>query len=208
MNFGKLRQSLLAYDEEAVENQARKIIERGLDAGKAVEALSLAIRELGLRFEAGEVFLPELMLAADAMKAGTAVLAPAMPKGTAETSGTVVIGAAKGDIHDIGKMIVESMLTAAGFNVIDVGVDVPPWRFIDAASTSNADIIAVTAVLATTLLGQRDLIEHLRALNIRDKYRVMVGGASCSRVWAESIGADGYGEDAAEAVRVALELMS
>lgn len=206
--YGGLREALLAYDAAAVEGQARRLVEAGSDATEALNVLSSAIREIGHRFEAGEVFLPELMLAADAMMAGTAVLTPALPRGTRTSLGTVVIGAAKGDIHDIGKMIVASMLTAAGFTVIDAGVDVAPSAFIETAERSQADIIAVTAIMATTLHGQKDVIEHLEALGVRAKYRVMVGGASCTSAWAREIGADGYGEDAPEAVEVATQLMA
>jgi len=203
----KLRAALLAYDTDEVERQAQQLVQRGGDAASALDSLTDAIRDVGRRFETGEVFLPELMMAADAMQAGAAVLTPALPTGAKTSKGTVVIGAVKGDVHDIGKMIVGSMLSASGFKVVDVGVDVSPATFAEAAARNAADIIAVTAIMATTLFGQRDVIDYLDAIGARGKYKVMVGGASCTRQWADEIGADGYGRDAAEAAVVASELI-
>jgi len=206
--FDKLRESLLNYDEAAVVEAAKQAIDEDLNIIKTLEILSSAIREVGDKFEAGEAFLPELIMAADVMKAGTAVLTPAIPKDAeVSTPGTVVLGTVKGDIHDIGKTIVGTMLTAARFNVVDVGIDVAPSEFLDAAEKSGADIIGAAAIMATTLPGQSDLIEYLKALGIRGKYKVMVGGAACTREYANKIGADGYGEDAVEAVKVAEELL-
>ena len=207
--LGKLRDGILAYDAAAVEKAAKQAIDEGSDILKALDVLSSAIREIGDKFGAGEVFLPELMMAADAMTAGSAVLTPAIPKDAkVATLGTVVFGTVKGDIHDIGKAIVGTMLTAAGFNVVDIGIDVAPSAFAEAAERNRADIIGACAIMATTLPGQRDIIEYLEALGTREKYKVMVGGGACTKEYAKEIGADGYGEDAAEAVKIATELMA
>ncbi len=126
--LSRLRAALLAYDTEGVESQAQELVDEGGDPAAALDALSNAIREVSRRFETGEAFLPELMMAADAMQAGAAVLLPTLPAGSKTSKGTVVIGAVKGDVHDIGKMIVGSMLAASGFKVVDIGVDVSPAR--------------------------------------------------------------------------------
>lgn len=165
--------------------------------------------EIGEKFGAGEVFLPELMMAGDAMKAGTEFLVSAIPEGVeTPTLGTIVLGTVKGDIHNIGRNIVGSMLIAAGFNVVDIGCDVPNSAFAEAAEKHRADIIGASAIMATTIPMQKDLIDYLEALKIRHKYKIMVGGGSCTKKYAEKIGADGYGENAIEAVKIAKQLVS
>lgn len=206
--FAKLKEALLAYDEEAVASEATRIVETGADVVEALDVLSITIRAIGNGFETGEVFLPELMLAADAMAAGTALLTPALPKGAITSRGTIVFGTVKGDIHDLGKMIVGSLLSAVGFNVIDIGIDVPPAKFAEAAERNEADIIAITACMNTSVPGQRDVIEYLDALGIREKYKVMIGGASCTSAFADEIGADGYGDDASQAAKLATDMMA
>lgn len=202
-----LREALLAYDEQLVTREAEKVVESGGDVVEALNALSEAIREVGSRFEAGAVFLPELILAAEAMTAGAAVLTPALPKGTSSSRGTVVIGTVKGDIHDIGKTIVSSLLSAGGFKVVDIGIDVSPSKFAEAAERYDADIIGVSACLTTSTWGQKDVIAYLEAVGTRERYKIMVGGAGCSAAYAREIGADGYGEDASRAVETASRLI-
>lgn len=208
--FGTLREALLAYDEEAVQTEAQGFLARNPGPDEVLEALdvmSTAIREVGDKFNDGQIFLPELMLAAEAMKAGMDTLTPALPRGATTQHGTVVVGTAKGDIHDIGKSIVATVLTASGFNVIDLGIDVPPSAFADAAQKNAADVVAVSAIMASTVSGQKAVVDYFEALGIRDTYKLIVGGAACSREFAEHIGADGYGEDAADAVKVATQLI-
>jgi methylmalonyl-CoA mutase cobalamin-binding domain/chain len=151
-----------------------------------------------------EVFLPELTLGADAMKAGVAVLEKALNAqgGKLETKGIVVVGTVEGDIHDIGKSVVATLLQANGYQVYDLGVDVPSPRIIEAAESHNADIIAMSALLSTTMLYQRDVIELLKNKGVRDKYFVLVGGAPVTQAWADEIGADGFAHDAFEAVQL------
>jgi 5-methyltetrahydrofolate--homocysteine methyltransferase len=205
--FDELRAALLAYDETAVARTARRLVDSGADAREGLDCLAATIREVGDRFESGEVFLPELMLAADAMAAGAAILTSALPAGSRRARGTVVIGVVRGDIHDIGKMIVGSMLAAAGFRVVDIGADAAPAAFAEAADKNDADIIALSALLTTTLPVQREVIEYFDALGVRARYKVIVGGAPCTARFAEEIGADGYAGDGAEAARIAIDLL-
>ena len=205
--FDALREALLAYDESGVARAATRLVESGADAGEGLDLMASTIREIGDRFEQGEVFLPELMLAADAMAAGTSVLTSTLPAGARKSLGTIVIGVVKGDIHDIGKMIVGAMCSAAGFQVVDLGVDVAPSAFAEASEKNGADIIALSALLSTTLPVQRDVIEYLDALGVRDRYKIMVGGAPCTAAFADDIGADGYALDGAEAARIAAALV-
>jgi len=156
-----------------------------------------------------EIFLPELIMGADAMKAAVDILKEEIVRRgqKVEEKGVVVIGTVEGDIHDIGKTIVIAMLQSAGFDVYDLGKDVPIPRFLQAAEEVNADIIAASALLTTTMMKQRDLIEYLKSQGKRDKYFVIVGGAPCSQKWADEIGADGYARDAIEAVKLCERLM-
>jgi len=155
------------------------------------------------------MFLPELVLAGEAMKAAIAVLEPEMQRTGAEREihGTVVLAAAHGDIHDIGKSLVGTMLSASGFRVFDLGVDVPVETVVDKVREVNADLVGVSALLTTTMTGQREVVEALVASGLREQVKVMVGGAPCTPEWATEIGADGFGEDAARAVTLARELV-
>jgi corrinoid protein of di/trimethylamine methyltransferase len=185
------------------------LVQQGLDHGLSPrtlldDGLVAGIREVGEMFRRGEAFLPEMMLAAEAWQAGMDVLEPLMagePK--AEAKGKVVIGTVKGDIHSLGKNIVATMLKTAGFDVIDLGVDVPPSRFVTAAIDSRATVIAACALMTTTMPQQKEVIEHLVASGRRSDFFVMVGGASATAAWAAEIKADGYGETAADAVSLA-----
>jgi 5-methyltetrahydrofolate--homocysteine methyltransferase len=187
------------------------LVQQGLDEGLAPQTLMdgglvQGIREVGEMFRRGEAFLPEMMLAAEAWEAGVAVLQPHLAAVPVATSGTVVIGTVKGDIHSLGKNIVTTMLRTAGFEVVDLGVDVQASRFVTAALEARADVIAVTALMTTTMPQQREVIEHLAASGHRDDVAVLVGGASTTAAWAEEIGADGHGETAADAVSLAEEV--
>lgn len=206
--FENLRNGLLDYDSDEVVKYANEVVDQKLDAMKAIDVLVDAMDEIGVMFEKGEIFLPELMLSGEAMQAGMNVLTPAIPAGAqTKSQGTYVIGTVKGDLHDIGKNILKTMLDVSGFKVIDLGIDVPPSQFAEEAKRNNADIVGASAVLSTTIPGLNDIIEYFEALNIRDKYKIMVGGGACTREYAEQIGADGYGEDAAEAVSVAKQIL-
>jgi len=167
-----------------------------------------AITEVGRLFEEEEIFLPELMLAAEAMKAAAAICNDAIPKERARRRGKIVIGTVEGDIHDIGKSIVESFLSANGFEVYDLGREVPVTQFIDKAVEVEADVIATSALLTTTMGAQRELEEELKRRFLRDRFKTIVGGAPVDQKWADTIGADAYAEDAAEAVGKIKELIA
>jgi trimethylamine corrinoid protein len=202
-----LKQAVLDGDEETAAALARRALEAGTTALAAIEdGLAPGIREAGRLFEEGEYFLPELVTAAQAMKAAMAVLEPALAReGGARSLGQVVIGTVEGDIHDIGKTLVATLLAAAGFRVADEGAGVPVARFLARAQELDADLVCASALLTTTMPRQRDLVSALRAAGLRA--RVMVGGAPVTRSWAEKIGADGFADNAAAAVTEARALV-
>ena len=167
-----------------------------------------AMEEVGQRFQRGEAFVPNLLMAARAMKGSLDILKPLMKGDASTTLGKVVIGTAKGDLHDIGKNLVASMLEGCGFEVINLGVDVPSDKFIAAIKENNADILCLSALLTTTMNYMKDVIEALKADGLRDQVKVMVGGAPVTAMFAEQVGADGYSEDASEAVALARRLVS
>jgi len=192
-------------DSEKAAELARLSLDRGYPVLEVIEnGFARGIREVGRLWEEGELFLPELVIGAEAMKKAMEVLRPALEGGeAAEKRGTVVIGTIEGDIHDIGKTLVATMLSANGFEVTDLGADVPVRKFVDEAEKAMADWIAVSALLTTTMPGQKRVIDELSSRSLRGKIRVMVGGAPCSKEWAAEIGADGYAGDAVAAVALA-----
>ncbi len=203
--YARMRASIESYDSEAAAAAAREAVAAGVNLLEAVEqGFAEPIRRLGEAFDRMEIFLPQLMLASDAMKAGMAVMEEAIKRGggTLASKGTVVIGTVEGDIHDIGKTVVAALLSANGYQVHDLGVEVPAGRFIEAAAGHQADIIGMSALLSTTMLYQRDVIELLGNKGLRGKYFTIVGGAPVTQAWAEEIGADGYARGPYEAVRL------
>ncbi len=203
--YAQMQASIENYDSEAAVAAAREAVAAGLDPVVAVEkGFAEPIRKLGEAFDRMDIFLPQLVMAADAMKAGMAVLDEAMRAGGGALTkkGVVVLGTVEGDIHDIGKTIVAAMLQANGYEVHDLGVDVPTSRFIEAAESTGAHIIALSALLSTTMLAQRDVLELLRNKGLDKRYFTIVGGAPVTQAWADKIGANAYGRDAVEAVRV------
>ena len=201
-----LAEAVEEYDKDKAVEMAKKALKDGTDPIKALEqGLGKGIREVGEKFQRMEVFLPHLVMAAEAMQAASNVLTAGLSKEKAEeaVAGVVVLGTVKGDIHDIGKSLVATMLAAAGFKVIDVGVDVPIFEMIRKAEDAGADIIAMSALMTTTVAEQRDLVEELKRRGVRNKFKVLVGGGAVNKEWADEIGADGYGRDMKEAVDVA-----
>lgn len=208
--FQNLYDAVLSFDADAAVKAANTAVKMKINPVKAIEkGLAKGLREVGERFEAGELWLPHLVLGAEALEAAVKVLEDSMPMTdlTITRSGTVVIGTVESDIHDLGLRIVASMLGANGFKVYDLGCDTPSHKFIEKAKEVNADIIAVSSLMTTTMPFMKDLIEALDAAGIREKYKIMVGGGPVSEEWAKMIEADGYGRDAAEAVKIAYKLM-
>ena len=206
----RLSDAVVDFDPDAAADAARAAVEADIDLVKAVEqGLAIGLREVGDRFERGELWLPHLMLGADAMEAAMKVLEEHIPAERLEatSSGTVVIGTVEGDLHDLGLRIVAAMLRANGFKVYDLGCETRSLDFIEKAREVDADIIAASSLMTTTMPFMKDLIEALEASGLRDRFRVLVGGGPVTGEWAGMIGADGYGRDAAEAVRVARGLM-
>jgi len=207
--FQAMTQAVVDGDRDKAAGLARDVLARGGDPQEAIEnGFIPGIQKVGVLWESGEYFLPELLASAEAMKAAMAVLRPALETGRAAalSLGKVVLGTIEGDIHDIGKNLVAALLSANGFEVVDLGADVKIERFISAAEESGAAIIGLSALLTTTMLGQRRLLEELKSRGIREKYKVLVGGAPVTRKWADDIGADGYGENALAAVQAAKAL--
>jgi corrinoid protein of di/trimethylamine methyltransferase len=205
-----MAQSIIDGDPEVAAQLARQAIELGLDPLQAInQGFVMGVNHVGSEFACGNAFLPELVMAGEAMKAAVNELEPEMARrgSSRDILGRVVIGTIQGDIHDIGKTLVGTMLSASGFEVHDLGVDVPIETLIEKARQVEADIIGVSALLTTTMVRQRDLVTALDAQNLRPKIKVMVGGAPVTREWMQEIGADGYSEDAIGAVAVARQLM-
>ncbi len=205
-----LKKAVLNYDVEAAAELAKKAVDAGIDPVKAIEeGLAAGIREVGEKFGRKEIFLPELIMAAETMNSGLKVLEPEIKKRKTErkSMGKVLIGTVAGDIHDIGKTIVAAMLTANGFEVIDLGVDVPTETFVEKVKEHQPQILALSALLTTSMPMQKEVIEALEKAGLRDKVKVMIGGAPTSREWAKEIGAEGYGANAAEAVEIAKKLV-
>lgn len=207
--FQTMAQSIIDGEVEEAERLARESIERGIEPLDAInKGFVLGLDEVGEQFGCGDMFLPDLVMAAEAMKAAVALLEPELAKrGSARTVlGKVVIGTVEGDIHDIGKTLVATMLSASGFQVYDLGVNVPVATFAEKARELDADIVGVSSLLTTTMVKQRNVVEALEDIGLRPKVKIMVGGAPVTRSWAEEIGADAYSEDAIGAVKVAKEL--
>jgi corrinoid protein of di/trimethylamine methyltransferase len=208
--FKAMEQSILQGDEDAAADLARQALSQGIEPLDAINlGFVVGINEVGAQFSCGDMFLPELVAAGEAMKAAVAVLEPEMARqGThRQILGKVVIGTVEGDIHDIGKTLVGTMLSAGGFQVYDLGVDVPIQKFAEKAREVGADIVGLSALITTTMGRQRDVIEALDDMGLRPQVKVMVGGAPVTRQWAAEIGAEGYSEDAVGAVAVAKQLM-
>jgi len=204
-----LKRAVIECDAEAAANWARKAVETKIDPLKAADALTEAIRQVGDRFGRGELWLPDLVGAADAMQAAMPILEEELKRTGVkrETLGIVVAGTVFGDIHSIGKSMVCTLLTAGGFEVHDLGVNIKAEEFLEAVEKYQADVLAMSALLTTTALEQRKVIDALKAKGIREKVKVMVGGGAITAEFAKSIGADGYDPTAPGAVELARRLI-
>ncbi|MBS7249577.1 MAG: cobalamin-dependent protein [Candidatus Freyarchaeota archaeon] len=205
-----IEEALLEFEEEKLAKILKDSLEKGFSPLKLIDVLTDVLRDFGEKFESGEFFLPQLIAAGDAAQGAIKeVLEPALKKSgeSREPIGKVVIGTVFGDIHDIGKNIVASMLFANGFEVYDLGKDVQPEEFAKKAKELNADIVGASAMLTMTMQEQLNVAKALEQYGIRDKVKYIIGGAIVTEKWAEEIGADGFATDAVEAVKLAKELL-
>jgi trimethylamine corrinoid protein len=208
--FGELERAVIEGDEDRAGEVAREVLRNGIDPLKAVErGLSKGMMILGDRFERGEIFLPDVLIAAEAFNIAMEVLKPeieAQRKDVAK-AGTVLIGTVKGDVHSLGKNIVATVLEAHGFGVADMGVDNSALNIIQEAEKVKADVIALSSLMTTTMPGQKEVIDVLKEMDLRGKYLVVVGGGPVNQAWADKIGADGYGASAGKAVEIIKKLL-
>jgi corrinoid protein of di/trimethylamine methyltransferase len=208
--LNKMAQSIIDGDSDMAVSLAKESISTDFDPLVAIsQGFVAGVTTVGEAFGRGEAFLPELVMAGEAMKAAVATLDPELKKRGSQRQmlGKVVIGTVEGDIHEIGKSLVATMLGASGFDVHDLGVDIPGDKLIGKALEVNADILAMSALLTTTMVKQREVIEELEKEGLRSRIKVMVGGAPVTRDWVSTIHADGYSEDAIGAVALARKLM-
>jgi corrinoid protein of di/trimethylamine methyltransferase len=208
--FKKMAQSIIDGDTDISVELAKQAIAEDIDPIQAItDGYVIGVNTVGDAFAVGDAFLPELVMAGEAMKAAVATLEPEMEKRGTERKmlGKVVLATVEGDIHEIGKSLVGTMLTASGFQVFDMGVDVSSSKLIEKVIEVDADILAMSALLTTTMVKQKEVIDLLDSQGLRRKVKVMVGGAPVTRDWVQRIEADGYSEDAIGAVKVAKDLM-
>ncbi|HTP11310.1 MAG TPA: corrinoid protein [Anaerolineae bacterium] len=200
--------SVMEGEADAVKEKVQAALDAGLAAPVILnEGMIAAMGEVGRLFEEGEYFVPEMLIAARAMQAGLALLKPYLKEADVQSAGKVVIGTVKGDLHDIGKNLVAMMLEGAGFEIIDLGTDVAPEKFVEATRTHGAHIVALSALLTTTMPSMKATIEALIAAGLREHVKVMIGGAPITQEYASQIGADGFSPDASRAVATAKSLI-
>ena len=203
-----LIEAVIKGDEDRVKVIALEGITKGVKATDIMsKGLIAAMDKVGEKMEAEDMFIPEVLMSARAMSAGVEVLQPHLTENDVQSLGVVVIGSAQGDLHDIGKNLVKLLMEGAGFSVIDLGTDVKPEKFLAAVRENNADIVGISALLTTTMLMMKKVIEALESEGLRDQVKVIVGGAPVTKEFAEEIGADCYGADAGSAVRIAKSLL-
>jgi 5-methyltetrahydrofolate--homocysteine methyltransferase len=207
MNLETILQNVTEGNAEDVEAGVQAALETGVSSEEILnKALIAAMDEVGQRFEAGDFFVPEMLIAARAMQAGLVVLKPHLAETSFQSAGTVAIGTVKGDLHDIGKNLVAMMLEGAGFEVIDMGTDVDPAKFAEAVR-NGANVVGISALLTTTMASMAQVIEAVEDINMRDKVKIIIGGAPVTADYAEQIGADGFAADASGAVKKVRELL-
>ena len=205
----RIYNSVLNGEMDDVAAQVEAALQAELDPGAILNAgMVSAMKEVGRLFEEGEYYVPEMLISARAMQAGLAVLKPHLVQAKVESAGKVVIGTVKGDLHDIGKNLVGMMLEGAAFEVVDLGVDVSPEKFVEAVCTHQPQIVGLSALLTTTMPGMRTTIDALKSAGLRKQVKVIVGGAPVTEPFAKDIGADGYSPDAGRAVTLAQSLLA
>lgn len=205
----KIFEGILDGNAKLVVEEVQKALDAGVGPADILnKGMIAAMGEVGRLFEEGEYFVPEMLIAARAMQKGLEVLKPFLTEADVQSPGKVAIGTVKGDLHDVGKNLVAMMLEGAAFEVIDLGTDVSPERFIQAVRDNGAQIIAMSALLTTTMPNMKNTIEALKEAGLRDKVKVMIGGAPVTQNYADQIGADGFAEDASRAVAKARSLLA
>ena len=205
----ELYDAILTGNAKKAEEVTKAALEAGADPSELLSQYMIpAMDEVGKRFECNEYFVPELLIAARAMKTSLGLLTPKLAEVGAKSAGRVVIGTVQGDLHDIGKNLVASMLEGGGFEVVDLGVDVPANKFVEAVQEQDGSILALSALLTTTMTQMKVVLEALQAAGIRDKAKVMIGGAPITQQYCDEIGADGYSDNASAAVGLARTLVA
>lgn len=208
MQFDELYNAILAGNLESAVAVTEEALAEGVDPQTIINNYMIrAMEEIGRRFEAGQAYVPNLLMSARAMKGALELLRPLLRSNTAESRGRIVIGTVRGDLHDIGKNLVASMLEGCGFEVYNIGVDISSEKFLAAAREHQADIICMSALLTTTMIYMKEVIDALRASDLAGKVKTLVGGAPVSEDFARSIGADGYSSNANNAVQMARQLL-
>ena len=206
-DYAELYNAILTGNAKKAEEVTKAALAAKVDPTELVQKYMIpAMDEVGKRFECNEYFVPELLIAARAMKTSLELITPLLAEVGAEPVGRVVIGTVQGDLHDIGKNLVASMLEGGGFQVIDLGVDVPPERFVEAAKEKDGTIVALSALLTTTMTMMKNVIQALEKAGVRKRTKVMIGGAPITQQYADEIGADGYSDNASAAVAMARKL--
>ena len=207
--YEKLATAVLEGDSDAVSG----LIDMGLEEGKTAKelldnGLVVGMDEVGVRFKRGDMFVPEVLMSAEAMKTGMGPLRPLLAEAEEEMLGTIVLGTVEGDLHDIGKNLVGMMCEGAGFEIKDIGTDVAPEAFVDAVKTFEPDVVGMSAMLTTTMRAMGHTIKAIEEAGLRDQVKIMVGGAPVDKEFADAIGADGYGSNAAHGAEVAQQLVA
>jgi 5-methyltetrahydrofolate--homocysteine methyltransferase len=204
----ELYTSILNGENKVVPNKVQSALDAGIDASRILnEGMIAAMAEVGRLFEEGEYYVPEMLISARSMQAGLAVLKPHLMQANIKSAGKVVAGTVKGDLHDIGKNLVCMMLEGAGFEIYDLGTDVSPEKFVAAIQEHDIDIVALSALLTTTMPNMKVAVEALREAGLRERVKVIIGGAPVTEGYAQQIGADGYSPDASRAVSLAKSLL-
>ncbi len=199
----EIHEAVMEGNSATVHAKIEEAVAAGVPARAMIDAMSQAMAEVGGLFESGEYFVPEMLIAARAMQAGMQQLKPLLLEADVKAAGVVVAGTVKGDLHEIGKNLVYMMLECAGFRVIDLGMDVTPQKFVEAVRENHPDVMAMSALLTTTMPNMGKTVEALREAGLRDHVKVLVGGAPLTDAYAQALGADGYAKDASQAVKAA-----
>ena len=201
--LGKISDAIVNLDIDGVQNACKEAVEAGIPAYKAVtDGMAKGMVIVGEKYENNEYFLAELIMAGETMKEGMIVLEPHLKSGDLRKVGKVAIGTVRGDLHDIGKNVVVSLLGAAGFDIVDLGVDVPSEKFVQAVKESNPDILGMSALLTTTMIEMEGVIKALKEAGVRDKVKIIIGGAPITQEYADKIGADAAARDAVQGVNI------